>query len=91
MFSGWAVSPWGIRKVDLLFDNGQVRVPTKRIEDPGVTKALPWYPATPRPRFIARFDRRPWYIRPDTDVQVEITDGNGNKTVWDGRPINWIR
>jgi len=91
MFSGWTVSPWGIRKVDLLFDNGQVRLPATLIEDKGVSAGLPWYPATPRPRFIAPFDKRPANIRVETDVQVEVTDGRGNKTVLDGRPIDWIR
>jgi hypothetical protein len=91
LFSGWAMSPWGIREVDLLFDNGQVRVPATLSEDRGLSRGLPWYPKTSRPRFTARFDRRPWFIRPDTDVQVEIIDGRGNKTVLDGRPIDWIR
>ena len=91
LFSGWAMSPWGIRKVDLLFDNGQVRMPAKLIPDPGLSKGLPWYPKTPRPRFVAPFATRPWFIRPDTDVQVEITDGRGHKTLLDGRPLDWIR
>jgi len=91
LFSGWTMSPWGIRNVDFLFDNGQVRVSATLIEDRGVSRGLPWYPQTPRPRFTARFDRRPWFIRSETDVQVEITDGRGKKTVLDGRPIDWIR
>jgi hypothetical protein len=91
MFSGWALSPWGIRKVDLLFNNGLVRLPTTLTEDRGLSKGLPWYPQTPRPRFIATFNKRPPGVRPDTDVQVEITDGRGNKTVLEGRPIVWIR
>src|SRR5437762_275923 len=91
LFSGWALSPYGIRKVEFLLDNGQVRIPARLIEDKGVSHGLPWYSATPRPRFIASFDRRPKNVRPDTDVQVEITDGQGNKTVLDGRPIDWIR
>ena len=91
LFSGWAMSPWGVRKVVLLFDNGQVRMPTTLLEDRGLSKGLPWYPKTPRPRFVAPFPKRPWFIRPDTDVQVEITDGRGKKTLLDGRPLDWIR
>jgi len=91
LFSGWTMSPWGIREVNFLFDDGQVRIPATLSEDRGVSRGLPWYPKTPRPRFTARFDRRPWFIRRETDVQVEIVDGRGNKTVLDGRPIDWIR
>jgi hypothetical protein len=91
LFSGWALSPWGIRRVDLLFENGQVRIPTTLIDDPGVSKGLPWYPKTPKPRFIAAFNARPRWVGRQTEVQVEIIDGRGNKTVLDGRPIEWIR
>lgn len=91
LFSGWAMSPWGIREVHFLFDNGQVRVPATLSEDRGVSHGLPWYPKTPKPRFTARFERRPTFVRSDTDVQVEIIDGRGKKTVLDGRPIDWIR
>ena len=91
LFSGWALSPYGIRRVEFLLDNGQVRIPAKLIEDKGVSRGLPWYSMVPRPRFVASFPHRPDNVRIDTDVQVEITDGQGNKTVLDGRPIDWIR
>jgi len=91
LFSGWAMSPFGIRKVDLLFDNGLVRLPTQLVEDKGLSTGMPWYPQTPRPRFLAGFDKRPPSIREITEVQVEITDGRGHKTLLEGVPITWIR
>lgn len=88
-FSGWALSPLGVREVNLLFDNGGVRVPTTLQDDPGLKAGFPWYPATPRPRFVANFPRRPRRIRPDTDVQVEIIDGRGERTLLEGRWVDW--
>ena len=91
LFSGWAMSPWGIREVNFLFDNGGVRQRAKLLPEPALNKALPWYDVTTRPRFVAQFDRRPWYIGRDTDVQVEIIDGRGERTLLEGRWFWWDR
>ncbi|HKO54262.1 MAG TPA: hypothetical protein VJ276_00210 [Thermoanaerobaculia bacterium] len=88
-FSGWALSPHGIREVNLLFDDGGVRLPTQLIEDAGLKGGFPWYPRVPRPRFVAPFRKRPLGIRPDTDVQVEIIDGRGERTLLEGVWIDW--
>ena len=87
--SGWALSPWGIREVNLLFDNGKVRVPTHLIADATVSARFPWYPRTPRPRFVMPIDRRPEGVHFGTDVQVEIIDGRGTRTLLDDRWISW--
>jgi hypothetical protein len=89
LVSGWAFSPWGIRKVDLLFDNGQVRYPTTLLEEKGLKDAFPWYSRTPRPRYVAYFPSRPANVRRDTDIQVEITDGRGQRTLLEGQWIDW--
>ncbi|MBV9497275.1 MAG: hypothetical protein JOZ54_23770, partial [Acidobacteria bacterium] len=88
-FSGWALSPYGICEVNLLFDNGGVRIPTKLVEDKGLSGGLPWYPSVPRPRFLAPFAKRPADIRASTDVQVEIIDGRGRRTLLEGVWIEW--
>ena len=80
-----------MRKVNLLLDNGGVRLPTRLIPEPGLNMRFPWYDATPRPRFIAQFNRRPWYVRRETDVQVEIIDGRGERTLLEGRSFIWER
>lgn len=76
-FSGWALSPHGVRKVDLLFENGAVRIPTELTESKHLTDQMPWYSQTARPWFSATLPRRPRGVRQITDVQAEITDGRG--------------
>jgi hypothetical protein len=79
-FSGYALSPHGIAKVDLLFNNGRLRFPTELRPEPSLHEVYPWYPNVPRPRFVAKFDARPPGVWEHTDVEVEITDGRGAKT-----------
>ena len=72
-FSGWAKSPHGIRRVELVFENGRIRHPAGRIGD----------------RFLLGFPKRPDDIRRDTDFQVEITDGQGVVTRLEPRWLRW--
>jgi hypothetical protein len=88
-FSGYALSPQGIRRVDLLFNDGAVRLPAMLIADPGLSRLYPWFDATPRPRFVAGFDHRPPAVWAETDVQVEIEDGNGRVTRLLSHPFRW--
>jgi hypothetical protein len=87
-FSGWALSPYGIRRVDLLFENGSVRSPTSLRPDPHLSMLFHWYPV-PTPRFTVAFERRPAGVSRETDVQVEITDGRGQKTRLEDRWFVW--
>ncbi|HEX3583767.1 MAG TPA: hypothetical protein VH087_18525, partial [Thermoanaerobaculia bacterium] len=89
VFYGWALSPYGIRKVDFLLNNGRVRIPAKLEEFAGLSKGMPFYPATPKPRFALLLERRPGGVPRHTDVQVEIVDGRGAKTFLEGRFITW--
>ena len=79
-FSGWALSPRGIRKVDLLFENGAVRVPATLHENRRIAEGMPWYPKTERPWFTVTLASRPPGVRMKTDVQAEVTDGIGKVT-----------
>jgi hypothetical protein len=88
-FSGFALSPYGIRRVDLLFDNGARRIRADLIPDPGLSQRYPFYDATTRPRFVKGLARRPPDIREETDVQVEIEDGNGRITRLLSHPFRW--
>ena len=72
-FSGWARSPHGVRQVELVFDNGRVR---HRAELRGE-------------QFLLRIPRRPDNIHPETDFQVEITDGRGEVTRLEPRWLRW--
>ena len=91
MFSGWALSPYGVRSVDVLLENGAVRIPTTLLPEPGLNARFPWYDATPRPRFVASIEKRPRNVRRNTDVQVEIVDGRGEHTLLEGRWFTWER
>jgi hypothetical protein len=89
VISGYALSPHGIKKVDLLFNNRRVRVPAELREDVTITRLFPWYPNVPRPRFAAWFNRRPDGVPEKTDVVVEITDGHGYVTMLDSGWFTW--
>lgn len=89
LVSGFALSPYGIREVNLLLDNGGVRLPTTLQPDPKLSAQFPWYDATPRPRFMAAFPKRPPGVRRVTDIQVEIIDGRGRRTLLDDRWVEW--
>jgi hypothetical protein len=88
IFSGWAISPYGIRSVDLWLNSRRVRYPATltpaRLEEhcPGNTRVT-------RVRFLGFFKTRPPEIHQQTDVQVEVTDGRGVRTVYDDRWITW--
>ena len=88
-FSGVALSPFGIREVNLLFENGRIRIPATLHADPATSHWYPWYDATTRPAFSLTIPARPKGIRPNTDVQAEIIDGNGKRTLLDDRWIDW--
>lgn len=87
-FSGYTFSPYGIRKVDLLFEAGRVRVPATLIEDKRLSALFPFYPRTPKPRFVAGLSSRPPGVSTDTDIQAEVVDGRGKHVLL---PFYWFR
>ena len=88
-FEGFAFSPYGIREVNLLFNNGAIRESTSPLDDPLLRRTFRWYDATAHPRFGRAFDRRPRGVWENTDVQVEIIDGHGRRTLLEDRWISW--
>ena len=89
IFSGWTMSPHGIRSVDLWFDNRTTRHRAKLVRDPLLDLRCAGTPGLTRTRYLATFDRRPAGVRRKTDVQVEVTDGRGETSVFDDRWITW--
>lgn len=87
--SGWAMSPYGIREVNLLFNNGLVRRRAALSENAYLNQVFPFYDATTRPAFSMDFDERPAGIWRKTDVQVEIIDGHGRRALLPDRFIEW--
>jgi hypothetical protein len=88
-FSGFAFSPYGIKRVDFLLEDGGVRLPATLFADPGMSKVFPWYDATQHPRFVAGAPHRPPGVRRDTDITVEIEDGRGQVTRLEHRWFRW--
>ena len=88
IFSGWAVSPHGIASVDVFFDNRTVRHRATLTPDPALNARCPGKNVA-RTRYLLTFDDRPGNVGRRTDVQVEVTDGRGRKTVFDNRWITW--
>lgn len=89
IFSGWAISPHGIRSVDLWFDNRTEHQPAQLVPDQVLQMRCAGTPGLTRTRYLAMFTGRPEGVRERTDVQVEVTDGRGEKTVFDNRWITW--
>lgn len=87
-FSGFAISPHGVARVDILLANGKVRIPTQLREEPPTTALFPWYPPSP-PRFVAAVAKRPEGVETKTDVQIEITDRRGVTTRLEDRWFDW--
>jgi hypothetical protein len=86
---GWALSPDGIAAVDLLFENGRVRIPADLVARGDVQALYPWYPAVAKPGFQKVITRKPKGARTDTDMQVEITDGKGRRFRLPDMMLHW--
>lgn len=90
--AGWALSPHGIREVNLLFENAGVRFSTERYEDPRIFDHYPWYEEqVPLPRFRAQFSERPASVSQRTDLVVEIIDDLGRVTWLPQLRFRWTR
>lgn len=85
---GWALSPYTIREVVVRFDNGSRRFRLDRAPRGDVTAAMPWYPET-NPGFQIVFPKRPRGVRRNTDMQLEIVDGRGQRTRLPSTYIEW--
>lgn len=88
-FTGFAFSPDGIRSVDLLFEQGSVRIPAQLVEDWRLSQRFPFYAATPRPRFVYRAVERPAGVSVRTDVQAEVVDHRGRRRRFGSFWIEW--
>lgn len=87
--SGWALSPHGIRSVDVLLENGTRRYRATPYQRPDVHARYPWYPSTPTPGFFLTLPSRPPGVKQESDLQVEILDGRGERSQLPDLPIQW--
>lgn len=88
-FSGWALSPAGVREVNLLLENRRLRFRTELLDAPSLRAMMPGYPDDSKPAYRVTFEKRPEGVRGQTDVLVEIIDGNGRKTYLPHVWFNW--
>jgi hypothetical protein len=79
-FSGWALSPHGIKRATLFLEGGKMRLDAEEFGRPDVQKLIPWYPKTKDPGFVVEMKKRPAGIPRNTTVEVEIEDGAGRIT-----------
>jgi hypothetical protein len=89
MFSGWAISPHGIRSVDVYLENRRLHYPAHLGHDAGLDSRCPGDPRVARTRFVLVFPARPAAVHRDTDVQIDVTDGRGVTTSFDNRWLQW--
>lgn len=76
--AGWALSPWGIRSVDIRLANGRQVIPAELGPRDDVSARYPWYPMTTHAGFAKEID--PKGLPAASDVQIEIVDGRGRRT-----------
>ena len=87
--SGWALSPSGIRGVDILLHSATTRYHALLTDRGDVQAKFPWYPRVQHAGFAIMIPRRPRGVPKYTDVQVEIIDGSGARTPLPDRLIEW--
>ncbi|HEY6844429.1 MAG TPA: hypothetical protein VI391_09690, partial [Thermoanaerobaculia bacterium] len=87
--SGWALSPNGIREVDVLLNSALQRYPATLTDRGDVQAKFPWYPNVHHAGFTLTLPKRPKGIPKYSDVQVEIVDGTGGRTRLPDQFIVW--
>lgn len=88
LVSGWAIAPAGIRRIDVLLEEGRHRFEAIRVPRPEISKKYPWY-YEDHPGFTLVIPKRPRGVDDRTDVQVEIIDNNGRATRLDDQYVEW--
>jgi hypothetical protein len=78
--SGFALSPDSVAEVDILFDDGRIRMPAEFTPRPDVDAHYPGYPRAHASGFTLTLPSRPPNVRRATDLQVEIIDGRNHRT-----------
>jgi hypothetical protein len=86
---GWAVAPSGIRSVEVQVDQARRTFAAVRVARPDLTSRAPWYPHDPLPGFEFVLPQRPKGIPRHTDIQLRITDNEGNVVLSDPRLVVW--
>lgn len=86
--AGWALSPYSVREVIARIECGRRQIRLTPNPRPDVHARWPWYP-DPSPGYGAVFDHRPHGVRRQTDIQIEIVDGRGERTRLPAALVDW--
>ena len=86
--NGWAIAPAGIRRIDVLLEEGTRRFEAIRVPRPEITKKYGWY-YEDHPGFTLVLPKRPRGVDKRTNVQIEIIDNNGRATRLDDQYVEW--
>ena len=86
--AGWALAPSGIFSVDLLLNDGRLRIPMQTTNRGDVQDRYPWYPQVANPGFELIMGR-PAGLPHDTDLQVEVVDVQGRRSRLPDVLIHW--
>lgn len=85
---GWALSPYSVREVIARIECGKRQIPLTRSPRGDVSARWPWYP-DPNAGYGMSFDHRPHGVRHQTDIQIEIVDGRGERTRLPTALVDW--
>jgi hypothetical protein len=86
--SGWALSPKGIRAVEVELGSAKERYAATMVPRPDINARYPWYGNAPS-GFRLVVPKRPKGMPRETDVQVFITDGAGQTLRLKDTLITW--
>lgn len=86
--TGWALSPNGISRAEVLVHSGKRRFLAESVPRGEISAKYPWYADVPRPGFRLTL-RRPKGIPRETDVRVVVYDRRGQPTHSEDRMITW--
>jgi hypothetical protein len=78
--TGFALSPDGVVRVDVLLADGRVRIPAQFTPRPDIDAAHPWYPHPHPSGFTLSLPQPPPGVPRQTDLQIEIVDSRNRRT-----------
>jgi hypothetical protein len=86
--AGWALSPLGVREVNVAFNNGLVVYRAQPRPIPALARGFPWFAwQVDRAGYVLDFADKPRGVWRETDVQLEVVDGEGRRRRF---PTMWI-
>lgn len=86
--SGWVLAAEGIERVEIVVNNGSIRIPATLQRDARVSRLFPLYPRTPLPRFTATIEH-PAGRWTASELHVVATSRDGRTVQLPSRWFTW--